>query len=90
MTKEALLKRDLLLECITLSWMVVGTVVVVLAALAAHFFALAIYVLAQGAYSFLSGIRPETSIRGVVWLAATLLAAAVLIGLVLNAHLSRW
>ena len=167
MNKDTLLKRGLLLEYLTLSWNVVGTVIVVLAALAARsvalagfgldslieifasviviwhltginqnrerlalrligeaFFALAVYVLAQGAYSFISGIRPETSIRGIIWLAATLfamlglswgkrvtgrqlgnavlvteahvtlidalLAAAVLIGLVLNALLGWW
>src|SRR6185437_293925 len=117
MNKDTLLKRGRLLEYLTLSWNVVGTVIVVLAAFAARsvalagfgldslieifasvivvwhltginqhrerlalrliggaFFALAGYVLAQGAYSFIAGIRPETSIRGIIWLAATLFA----------------
>jgi divalent metal cation (Fe/Co/Zn/Cd) transporter len=162
-----LLRRGLLLEYTTLGWNVVGTVIVVAAAIAAGsvalagfgldslieifasvvvvwqltgadprrerralrliggaFFALALYILAQTAYIFAAGHHPGTSSGGIAWLAATLiamlllargkqitgqqlgnvvlstearvtlidaaLAAAVLIGLVLNAVLSWW
>ncbi len=88
------------------------------------FFALAVYILAQEAVTILSGVRPMTSVGGIVWLAATFivmvllargkgvtgrqlgnpvlrtesrvtlidaaLAAAVLIGLVLNAVAGWW
>lgn len=90
----------------------------------AAFFALAVYLLGQEAFTLISGIRPTTSIGGIGWLAATLiamlllawgkgvtgrqlgnpvlqteshvtlidalLAAAVLVGLVLNALLQWW
>ncbi len=90
----------------------------------AAFFALAVYILGQEAFTFISDIRPTTSIGGIAWLAATLiamlvlawgkrvtgrqlgnpvlqteahvtlidalLAAAVLVGLVLNALLQWW
>jgi len=162
-----LLRHGLYLEYITLGWNVVGVVIVVAAAFAAHsvalagfgldslieifasvvvvwqltgvnqrrerralrliggaFFALAAYILAQEAFTFISGIRPTTSVGGIAWLAATLiamlllawgkgvtgrrlnnpvlqteahvtrtdalLAAAVLIGLALNALLGWW
>ena len=162
-----LLRRGLSLEYATLSWNVVGTVVVVLAAIAAHsvalagfgldslieifasvvvvwqltgvneqrerlamrliggaFFALAVYILAQTAYTLALREHPAPSPGGIVWLAATLvamlllaqgkqitgkqlgnlvlqteahvtridalLAAAVLIGLILNAVLGWW
>jgi divalent metal cation (Fe/Co/Zn/Cd) transporter len=88
------------------------------------FFALAVYILVQAGYVLLTHARPDTSIPGIVWLAATLLAmlllaagkrqtgtqlgntilmteshvtlidaylaAAVLIGLVLNAFFGWW
>ncbi len=88
------------------------------------FFALAAYILGQEAFTFISGIRPTTSVAGILWLTATLivmlllargkrvvgqqlgnpvlrtearvtlidaaLAAAVLVGLVLNAVLGWW
>lgn len=88
------------------------------------FFALAIYILAQAGYVLLARARPDTSISGIIWLAATLiamlllaagkrqtgkhlgnavltteahvtlidayLAAAVLVGLLLNALLDWW
>ena len=162
-----LLRRGLLLEYATLGWNVVGTMVVILAAIAARsvalagfgldslieifasvvvvwqltgvnkrrerlalrliggaFFALALYILAQTAYTLASRGHPAPSPGGIVWLAVTLvamlllaqgkqvtgkqlgnpvlqteahvtridalLAAAVLIGLVLNAVLGWW
>ncbi len=88
------------------------------------FFILALYILVQAAYLLARGSRPETSVVGMLWLAATLiamlllaagkratgahlgnavlmtearvtlidasLAAAVLVGLVLNALLGWW
>ena len=88
------------------------------------FCALAVYILGQEAVTFLAGIRPTTSLGGIGWLAATLLAmlllawgkgvtgrqlgnavlqtesrvtlidaalaAAVLVGLVLNAVVGWW
>jgi divalent metal cation (Fe/Co/Zn/Cd) transporter len=42
------------------------------------FFALAMYILGQVAVTFLTGIRPSTSLRDIGWLAATLLAMLVL------------
>jgi divalent metal cation (Fe/Co/Zn/Cd) transporter len=167
MRNARLLQRGLWLEYTTLGWNVVGTVIVVAAAVAARsvalagfgldslieifasvivvwqltgagqhreqralrligvaFFALAMYILGQEAFTFLSGIRPTTSIGGIGWLAGTLivmlllawgkgvtgrqlgnpvlqteshvtlidalLAAAVLIGLVLNAVRGWW
>lgn len=163
----ALLRRGLLLECITLGWNVVGAVVVIVAAWAAHsvalagfgldslieifasvvvvwqlkgtgagrahtalhliglaFFALALYILGQTAFALLTHGHPAPSVGGIVWLAATLiamlllshgkritghklgnpvlmtearvtlidalLAAAVLVGLVLNAVAGWW
>lgn len=117
MTRTTLLRRGLFLEYITLSWNVVGTIIVVAAAFAARsvalagfgldslieifaslvvvwqltgvdcgrerhalrliggaFFALAAYILAQEIFSLLADIRPDTSVGGIVWLAATLLA----------------
>ena len=38
------------------------------------FFMLAVYILAQEAYSLVARIHPNTSVSGIVWLAATLLA----------------
>ena len=162
-----LLRRGLRLEYLTLGWNVVGTVVVIAAAVVAHsvalagfgldslieifasvvvvwqltgtgqhrerralrliggaFFALAVYILVQTAITLLTRSHPAPSVGGIAWLAATLaamlllawgkritgqqlgnpvlttearvtlidalLAAAVLIGLVLNATLSWW
>jgi len=167
MTDAALLRRGLRLEYATLGWNVVGTVVVVLAAVAARsvalagfgldslieifasvvvvwqltgadqgrerralrliggaFFLLALYILGQTAYTLLARTHLTPSIGGIVWLAATLaamlflsrgkqitgrrlgnavlmteahvtlidalLAAAVLVGLVLNALAGWW
>ena len=42
------------------------------------FFALAVYILGQEAVTFLAGIRPSTSLGGIGWLAATLLAMLLL------------
>ena len=42
------------------------------------FFALAAYILGQEAFTFISGIRPTTSVGGIVWLAATLIAMLLL------------
>jgi divalent metal cation (Fe/Co/Zn/Cd) transporter len=166
-TDARLLRRGLLLEYATLSWNVVGTAIVAVAAIAAGsvalagfgldslieifasvvvvwqltganqqrerqamrciggaFFALALYILAQTAYTLLSRHHPGHSTGGIIWLAATLiamlllawgkrvtgrrlgnpvlvtearvtlidaaLAAAVLVGLVLNAALGWW
>ncbi len=162
-----LLKHGLLLEYITLGWNVVGTVVVVAAAIrarsvalagfgldslieifasmivvwqlkgtharreatalrciAAAFLALAVYVLVQSSYTLTTGARPAPSVTGMVWLALTVaamlllaygkhitgqhlgnpvlttearvtlvdayLAAAVLVGVVLNGALGWW
>ena len=162
-----LLQRGLLLEYLTLGWNVVGTVIVVVAALAAHsvalagfgldslieifaslvvvwqlkgihldrerqalrliggaFLLLAVYILVQSARTILTQAHPASSPAGIAWLAATLLAmlllawgkhrtgtqlgnkvlltegrvtlvdaylaAAVLVGLVLNALLGWW
>ncbi len=167
MAETNLLRRGLRLEYLTLGWNVVGTVVVIAAAVVAHsvalagfgldslieifasvvvvwqltgtgqhrerralrliggaFFALAVYILAQTAITLLTRSHPAPSAGGIAWLAATLaamlllswgkritgqqlgnpvlttearvtlidalLAAAVLIGLVLNASLSWW
>jgi len=88
------------------------------------FFALALYILGQVAYTLLTHLHPHTSVLGMIWLAATLiamlllawgkrttgkqlknevlmtegyvtlidalLAAAVLVGLVLNAFFGWW
>jgi divalent metal cation (Fe/Co/Zn/Cd) transporter len=166
-TAAALIQRGLNLEYATLGWNVVGSVVVIVAAIAASsvalagfgldslieifasvvvvwqlkgehaareqralrmigvaFFALAIYILAQGAYTLLHAEHPAKSTGGIIWLAATLaamlllaqgkrrtgkrlgnpvlmteaqvtmidayLAAAVLVGLILNAVLGWW
>jgi len=167
MTNATLLRRGLRLEYATLGWNVVGTVVVVSAAVAARsvalagfgldslieifasvvvvwqltgadqgrerralrliggaFFLLALYILGQTAYALLARTHPAPSIGGIVWLAATLaamlllsrgkqitgrrlgntvlmteahvtlidalLAAAVLVGLLLNALAGWW
>ena len=163
----SLIRRGLLLEYATLGWNVVGSAVVIVAAIAAGsvalagfgldslieifasvvvvwqlkgeheareqralrmigvaFFALAVYILAQGAYTLIRAEHPAKSTGGIIWLTATLagllllaqgkrltgkrlgnpvlmteahvtmidayLAAAVLIGLILNAALGWW
>jgi divalent metal cation (Fe/Co/Zn/Cd) transporter len=116
-----LLSRGLLLEYITLAWNVVGTGIIVAAAvnarsvalagfgldslieifasmivvwqlkgtherregtalrcIAAAFFALAVYVLAQSSYTLATGARPAPSISGMVWLALTVAAMLLL------------
>lgn len=116
-TQSQLLRRGLRLEYVTLGWNVVGTGVVIAAALAARsvalagfgldslieifasvivvwqlkgveqererralrligaaFFALALYILAQEVNTLLRDVRPATSLGGIGWLAATLLA----------------
>ncbi len=121
MSKEALLRRGLYLEYATLGWNVVGVVVVVAAAVAAHsvalagfgldslieifasvvvvwqltgthldreraalrliggaFFALAVYILGQTAYTLLTVSHPAPSPGGIAWLAATLVAMLLL------------
>jgi len=42
------------------------------------FFALAVYILGQEAFTVTAGIRPTTSVGGIVWLAATLIAMLLL------------
>src|SRR5439155_25980907 len=42
------------------------------------FFALALYVLVQSCYSLLTQARPDTSVVGIAWLAATLVAMLLL------------
>lgn len=42
------------------------------------FFALALYVLAQAAYVLIAGTRPDTSLPGIIWLAATFVAMMAL------------
>ncbi len=42
------------------------------------FFALAVYILGQEAVTVIAGIRPTTSVGGIVWLAATLIAMPLL------------
>jgi len=42
------------------------------------FFALAVYILGQEAFTVIAGIRPTTSVGGIVWLAATLIAMLLL------------
>jgi len=166
--RQALIRRGLFLEYITLGWNVVGSVIVIIAALAAHsvalagfgldslieifasvivvweltgaggkdrerkavrligiaFFCLAIYILGQSTYTLISRSHPDTSPGGIAWLSLTLvvmlllawgkkatgekiqnpvlitegrvtlidalLAAAVLIGLILNAAFGWW
>ncbi len=161
-------RHGLVLEFITLGWNVVGSIIVIVAALAAHsvalagfgldslieifasvivvweltgagdkdrerravrligiaFFCLAIYILGQSAYTLISRSHPDTSPRGIAWLSLTLvamlllawgkkatgqridnpvlitegrvtlidalLAAAVLVGLILNAAFGWW
>jgi divalent metal cation (Fe/Co/Zn/Cd) transporter len=164
---STLLRRGLLLEYTTLAWNVVGTVIVVAAAVQARsvalagfgldslieifastivvwqingidrnregralrliggaFFFLALYVLVQATYTLVSGIHPAPSWSGATWLIVTViamlllawgklivgrqlanpvisaearvtlvdgyLAAAVLLGLILNAALGWW
>lgn len=167
-TRQALIRRGVFLEYVTLGWNVVGSVVVIVAALAAHsvalagfgldslieifasvivvweltgaggtererkavrligiaFFCLAVYILGQSAYTLISRSHPDTSPGGTVWLSLTLvvmlllawgkkttgekihnpvlitegrvtlidalLAAAVLMGLILNAAFGWW
>ncbi len=166
--RRAGVRRGLVLEYLTLGWNVVGSVIVILAAFAAHsvalagfgldslieifasvivvwelsgaggkdrertalrligiaFFCLAIYILGQSAYTLISRSRPDTSPGGIAWLSLTLvamlllawgkkttgekihnpvlitegrvtlidgiLAAAVLVGLILNAAFGWW
>jgi divalent metal cation (Fe/Co/Zn/Cd) transporter len=120
-SRKGLLERGLRLEYLTLGWNMVGTVVVVSAAMAAHsvaligfgidslieifastvvvwqlkdvghdrekpalrliggaFFALAIYVLVQAIRTLVTQAHPNTSIPGIAWLAATLVAMLLL------------
>jgi divalent metal cation (Fe/Co/Zn/Cd) transporter len=42
------------------------------------FFLLALYILAQSAYTLLTGVRPETSTAGIIWLALTCVAMLLL------------
>jgi divalent metal cation (Fe/Co/Zn/Cd) transporter len=165
--RRVLLRRGLRLEYLTLSWNVVGTAVLIAAAVAAGsvalagfgldslieiaaslvvvwqlkdpgdrrerralrliggaFVALAIYISVQAAYTLLTANRPHSSTIGIIWTAATVLvmlglaagkartgkalenpvlqtegrvtlidaylAAAVLVGLVLNAATGWW
>jgi divalent metal cation (Fe/Co/Zn/Cd) transporter len=165
--QQRLLRRGLRLEYLTLGWNVVGSVVVIVAAVAARsvalagfgldslieifasvvvvwqltgasqererqalrliggaFFALALYILGQSAVVLVAQAHPRHSGPGIIWLAATLaamlllsygkrltgnrlgnavlttearvtlidayLAAAVLVGLILNAALGWW
>jgi divalent metal cation (Fe/Co/Zn/Cd) transporter len=121
LNQKALLKRGLLLEYFTLGWNVIGVIIVVLAAFAAHsvalagfgldslieifasvvvvwqltgvnqhrerralrligiaFIALVIYIVAQLIYTVLTGTHATTSIGGIVWIAATLIAMLLL------------
>jgi divalent metal cation (Fe/Co/Zn/Cd) transporter len=166
-TKAQLLRRGLLLEYTTLGWNVVGTAIVVAAAISAgsialagfgidslieifaslvvvwqltgakvekertamrligvSFLLLALYILVQSVRTLITAFHPGTSLLGIVWLAATVvamlllawgkgrtgrrlgnpvlvtesrvtvvdayLAAAVLVGIVLNAFLGWW
>jgi divalent metal cation (Fe/Co/Zn/Cd) transporter len=116
-----LLRRGLYLEYITLGWNVVGTVIVIAAAISAGsvalagfgidslieilasvvvvwqlrgsgqqrertalrliglaFFALVIYVLFQSARTLLTQAHPQSSLLGIVWLTATLIAMLLL------------
>jgi divalent metal cation (Fe/Co/Zn/Cd) transporter len=118
---DNLLKRGLRLEYLTLGWNVVGTAVVMVAAviagsvalagfgidslieilasvvvvwqlngagqdrerramriIAIAFFVLVIYVLIQSSRTLLLEVHPETSVFGIVWLAATLVAMLLL------------
>jgi len=118
---QKLLRRGLILEYITLSWNVVGTIIIVAAAFAANsvalagfgldslieifaslvvvwqltginqhreglalhligaaFFALAVYILVQSGRSLISQAHPETSILGLIWLAATFVVMLLL------------
>jgi divalent metal cation (Fe/Co/Zn/Cd) transporter len=118
----ALIRRGVLLEYTTLGWNVVGSAIVIVAALAARsvalagfgldslieivasivvvweltgaggkererralrligiaFLCLALYILAQSAYTLLSRSHPHTSMLGIAWLAATLIAMLLL------------
>src|SRR5579863_9668402 len=118
---SVLLRRGLLLEYTTLSWNVVGVVIVIIAAIAARSVALAgfgldslieifasvvviwqltginlkrervalrligiafimlvIYITGQLIFTLVTGIHPSTSIGGIVWLGATLIAMLLL------------
>jgi divalent metal cation (Fe/Co/Zn/Cd) transporter len=44
----------------------------------AAFFFLALYILAQSAYTLLTDVRPETSMAGIIWLALTFAAMLLL------------
>jgi len=117
----ALVRRGLILEYITLGWNVVGSVIVIFAALKAHsvalggfgldsvieifasvivvweltganeawerkalkligvaFFCLALYILVQSCYTLFTRSHPDTSVGGIAWLAATLVAMLLL------------
>ncbi len=119
--RYSLLKHGLRLEYITLGWNVIGTTVVILAAIHAGsialagfgidslieifasivvvwqlmdvgqnrehralrlisiaFFALVVYVLIQSIRTLLLQVHPETSLAGIAWLAATLIAMLLL------------
>jgi divalent metal cation (Fe/Co/Zn/Cd) transporter len=126
MASDPLLKRGLRLEYATLAWNVVGTAIVIIAAISAGsvalagfgidsfieifaslvvvwqlngaaehreqralrliglaFFALVVYVCIQSARTLLLQLRPDTSVLGIVWLAATLI---VMLGLAWGKH----
>jgi divalent metal cation (Fe/Co/Zn/Cd) transporter len=119
--RRAGIRSGLLLEYITLGWNVVGSVIVIVAAIAARsvalagfgldslieifasvivvweltgagkererralrligiaFLCLALYILVQSAVLLLSGSRPHSSLPGILWLAATLIAMLLL------------
>jgi divalent metal cation (Fe/Co/Zn/Cd) transporter len=121
MARSAGIRRGLVLEYLTLGWNVVGSVIVIVAAVAARsvalagfgldslieifasvivvweltgagkererralrligiaFLCLAGYILVQSAVILLSGSRPHTSVPGILWLAATLVAMLLL------------
>jgi divalent metal cation (Fe/Co/Zn/Cd) transporter len=121
-TRDALIRRGVSLEYTTLGWNVVGSVIVIVAALVARsvalagfgldslieivasvivvweltgaggqerersalrligiaFLCLALYILAQSTYTLLSRSHPHTSVLGIIWLAATLIAMLLL------------
>jgi divalent metal cation (Fe/Co/Zn/Cd) transporter len=119
--RTLLLQRGLRLEYATLAWNVVGCIIVLVSAWAAHsvalagfgldsvieifasvivvwqlrgveqdrertalrligtaFFALALYILAQSAYTLATGIRPDPSPSGMLWLGLTVTAMLTL------------
>jgi divalent metal cation (Fe/Co/Zn/Cd) transporter len=118
---NVLLRRGLALEYTTLCWNVLGTIIVVWAAIQARsvalagfgldslieifastivvwqiqgadrnrerpalrligtaFFLLALYVLVQAGYSLASGVHPEPSMSGIIWLTVTVVAMLLL------------